>query len=144
MPRVGSAKIHAARLVGRCFSFVLAILILLSVCCGIAKRTHRVQESQSLLCLVGIINALRFVNDNHRITGGNKVNRFAQHLIMIPVNDICLALFFRIGSGFAEGINIDNHNLNIAGDGKVPHLVQLAGIVNKVVVRYIIILRFEV
>ena len=33
MPRVGSAKILTARLVGRCFSFVLAILLLLSAWC---------------------------------------------------------------------------------------------------------------
>ena len=33
MPRVGSAKILAARLVRRCFSFVLGALIFLSACC---------------------------------------------------------------------------------------------------------------
>ena len=78
------------------------------------------------------------------MAGCDKVNRLAQHFVVVTVDDVRFVFLGRIIRDFPECVDIDDHDLNVAGNSKIPHLIQLAGIVDEVIERRVVVLRFEV
>ena len=60
------------------------------------------------------------------------------------VDQVGFGLFIRIGKAFAEGVNIDHHDLNVIIGGKAANLVRLLRIVDKVIVLNVVVLLFKV
>ena len=52
---------------------------------------------------------------------------------MGTVDNVRLVFLFRIIETFSEGINIDNHDLNIRTGGKVSYIGKFAGVIDKIV-----------
>ena len=101
--------------------------------CGIAEYAQRIKRGNRLLGLLRIVYALRLVNDNDGICRLYVAyRRIAVELVLLLVNDV-----FRL----TECVNIDDHDLDIGADGKLPHVGQLRRIIDKVSAGRIVIER---
>ena len=109
---------------------------LLPVGCGIPQHTHGVQRADRLFRLGGVVHALGFVDDDNGVGILNQPDRAAAaQPILILIEDV-LGLF--------ESVDVDNHNLNLGAGGKLPHVVELRGVVDKKPAGHIVILEAEV
>ena len=101
--------------------------------CRIAKYTQWLKGGNRVLCLLGIIHALRLVDDDDGAGG-------------LYVSDSCVTvqpvmlLVYDIFS-LSESVNIDNHNLDICAVRKLPYIGQLCAVVDEITAGGIVIER---
>ena len=81
---------------------------------GITQHARRMQRSNRLFRLIGVIHALRLVDDNDR-SGILYVphRRFAVQFVLRLVDDVLR---------FAESVDIDDHDLNITACRKLSNI----------------------
>ena len=85
-----------------------------AVCCGVAKYEERVQRVNGMLCLFGIVNALRLVDNHDGLAAAHQFLRAAttDELLTGTVEDVCYALFLIACQLFVESTNVDDHDLD--------------------------------
>ena len=101
------------------------------VCCRIAKYTQWLKGGNRVLCLLGIIHALRLVDDdNGTCSLYVSDRRVTVQPVMLLVNDIF---------SFSESIDIDNHDFDICAVRKLPYIRQLCAVIDEITAGSIII-----
>ncbi len=99
--------------------------------CGVTKHTKRRKGRNRIFCLLGIVHALRLVDDDDGVGG-------------LYVSDSCVTvqpvmlLVYDIFS-LSESVNIDNHNLDICAVRKLPYIGQLCAVIDEITAGSIII-----
>ncbi len=109
---------------------------LLPVGGGVAQDTQGIQRRDGLLGLGGIVHALGLIDDDDGV-GVLYVphSRLAVQPVLGLIDDV-LRLF--------EGVDIDDHDLDVGAGGELAHVRQLGRVVDEVPAGYSVILQGEV
>ena len=91
------------------------------VCGGVTERAKRIECPDRLLGLFGGIDALRLVDDDD---GPGRLDEFdglpAGKFVTLLVNDVALLLLLGAGEVLAEGVDVDDQDLQRVADGELP------------------------
>ena len=100
----------------------------------VAQGAQRVQGGDGLAALGCGIDALGLVDDDHGIGRLDKLDgAAARHPVVGPMDDVRLVLLRRVREALAEGIDVDDHDLNAVAGRKVPYLSELLRVVDEIV-----------
>jgi len=111
----------------------------------VAQRAERVHGLDRLLRPLGGVHALRLVDDHDRARRLRKLDRRAAGKpVALLVNDIALAFFVGAGEVLAEGVDVDDHDLERIACGELTQPIHLLCIVDKVLEGKIVIEHAEV
>ena len=112
---------------------------------GVAQRAKRIERLDRLLGLVGGVHALRLVDDDD---GPGRLHELdglaAGELVALLVDDVALLLFLGAGEVLAEGVDVDDQDLQRVADGELPQPVDLLGVVDEVLEGQVVVERPEV
>ena len=99
---------------------------------GIAKGTERIQRLDGLLGLVGGIHALRFIDDDD---GAGRLHEFdglpSRQLVALLVDDVAFSLRVRSREVLAEGVDVDDQDLQRIADRELAQAVHLFRVVHE-------------
>ena len=106
----------------------------------VTQRAKWIQRPDSFLCLLGRIDALRFVDDDD---GPGRLDEFdrlaAGEPVAFLVDDVAFLLRLGAGEVLAEGVDIDDENLERGADRKLPKAVDLLGVVDEMLERQVVV-----
>ena len=112
---------------------------------GIAERAERIQRLDGLLRLVGRIHALRLVDDDDRPRRLHELDGLAAgELVALLVDDVALLLFLGAGEILAEGVDVDDQDLQRVAGGELAQPVDLLGVVDEMLEGQVVVERPEV
>ena len=118
---------------------------------AIAQRHHRVEVADCPPRLLSRIDALRLVDNHNRIGGLNELDGPPPgHAVVFAVDDVKLLQLllghFRevlVGNILLEGLDVDDHDLNLVAGRELPHLTKALEIVDEVIERRFLVKRLE-
>ena len=100
---------------------------------GVPQHTQGIERGNGFLGLWCIVYTLGFVDDDNGVGILNKAHgRFAAQPILGLVDDI-LRLF--------ESVDVNNHHFDVGTGGKLSHIGQLGGVIDKVPAGHIVVLQ---
>ena len=107
---------------------------------GVAQRAKRIECLDGLLGLLGRIDALRLVDDDDGPGGLDELDGLpAGELVALLVDDVALLLLLGAGEVLAEGVDVDDQDLQRVADGELPQPVDLLGVVDEVLERQVVV-----
>ena len=111
----------------------------------VAQRAERIERLDRLLRLVGRVHALGLVDDDD---GPRRLHELdglaARELVALLVDDVALLLFLGAGEVLAEGVDVDDEDLQRVARGELAQPVDLLGVVDEVLERQVVVERAEV
>ena len=112
---------------------------------GVAQGAQWIERLDGLLGLVGGIDALRLVDDDDGPGRLHELNGLAaRELVAFLVNDVALLLFLGAGEVLAEGVDIDDQDLQRVAGGELPQPIDLLGVVHEMLEGQVVVERPEV
>ena len=110
----------------------------------IAERAKRIQRLDGLLRLVRGIHALRLVDDDDGPRRLHELDGLAAgELVALLVDDVALLLLLRAGEILAEGVDVDDQNLQRVAGGKLAQPVHLLRVIDEMLEWQVVVERPE-
>ena len=128
--------LHQPHLIGVHRGQTVEQIDLLPVGGRVAQHTQRIQRRDGLFGLGGVVYALGLVDDDDGVCVPDKAHgRLAVQLVLGLVDDV-LRLF--------EGVDVDDHHLDVGAGGKLAHVGQLGGVVDEIPAGHAVVLQGKV
>ena len=111
----------------------------------VAQGAERIEGLDRLLRLVGRVHALRLVDDDDRARRLHELDRLAAgELVALLVDDVALLLFLGAGEVLAEGVDVDDQDLQRVAGRELAQPVDLLRVVDEVLEGQVVVERAEV
>ena len=121
---------HQAHLVGPDRVQFVDMIVEIAVRRRIAQRAERIEGLDRFLGFGRVVHALGLVDDHDRICRGHELDGLsARELVILLEDDVALLFLFRSREILAEGIDVDDHDLDRVAHGELPEAIDLLRIV---------------
>src|SRR5262249_13413430 len=111
----------------------------------VPQGAKRIERLDRLLRLIGRVDTLGLVDDDDGPRRLHKLDGLvSRELVTLFVDDVALLLFFGAGEVLAEGIDVDDQNLQRIAGGELAESIDSPGIIDKVLEGEIIVKGTEV
>jgi hypothetical protein len=116
-----------------------------AVCGRVAKRTKRVECLDGPLRPVGRVDALGLVDDDDGARGLDELDRLAaRELVALLVDHVAPLLCLGAGEVLAEGVDVDDQDLERVAGRELSEPVDFPGVVDEVLERQVVVEGAEV
>lgn len=144
--RVDADALHQVALEGVHRREAVDHVVGLLVRCRVAQHEQRAQTLDGGLGLLGVVDALRLVDDDDGLAGAHELARAeaADELLAGSVEEVALLRSAVLLQALVERVDVDDHDLDGARRGEVAHRPHVLRVVHKVVERRAVVERLEV
>ena len=146
LDRVDADALHQVALEGVDRREAVDHVVGLLVRCRIAQHEQRAQALDGCLGLLGVVDALRLVDDDDGLAGAHELARAeaAGELFAGTVEKVALLRGTVLLEALVERVDVDDHDLDGARRGEVAHRPHVLRVVHEVVERRSVVERLEV